>query len=106
MDTFDERGLPMVLNLHPKCANPSCAAAFDWMAGGKLFRLYRTSGRLASVTDQQSNGADWRGIGHFWLCEHCSNVYTLRYDQKRGVVIQPLRLELAPAHNDMLLRAS
>ena len=47
----------MVLNLHPKCANPSCAAAFDWMAGGKLFRFHRISGRIASVTDRQTNGA-------------------------------------------------
>lgn len=96
----------MLLNLHPKCANPSCAAAFDWMAGGKLFRFHRISGRLTSVTDRQSNGADQRAIGHFWLCEHCSNIYTLRYEQKRGVMIQPLWPELAPTHDDMLLRAS
>ena len=36
-----ERRPAMVLNLRPKCANPSCAASFDWLAGGKLFRFPR-----------------------------------------------------------------
>ena len=29
----------MVLNIRPKCANPSCAASFEWLAGGNLFRF-------------------------------------------------------------------
>ena len=90
----------MVLNIRPKCANPSCAAAFEWLAGGRLFRFSRESGEFAPST---------RGshpIGHFWLCERCSNVYTLQYEPGRGVVILPLWPELPAAKDDMHLPAS
>jgi len=96
----------MVLNLHPKCANPSCAAAFDWMAGGKLFRFHRISDGGASVGGDHSEGNGQRAHGHFWLCEHCSNLYTLRYVRGQGIVIRPLWPELRPAENNMPLPAS
>jgi hypothetical protein len=93
----------MVLNLRPKCANPSCAAAFEWLAGGRLFRFHRESAGLAPAgeTDRNSNGA--HPIGHFWLCERCSNIYTLHYEPGRGVVILPLWPELPAAKNNMHL---
>jgi hypothetical protein len=96
----------MILNLHPKCANPNCAAAFEWLAGGKLFRFPHDSGELAPVggNDASANGS--HGVGHFWLCERCSNVYTLQHEQDRGVVILPLWPELPAAENKMLLPSS
>jgi hypothetical protein len=96
----------MILNLHPKCANPNCAAAFEWLAGGKLFRFRHDSGELAPVggNDASANGS--HGVGHFWLCERCSNVYTLQHEQDRGVVILPLWPELPAAENKMLLPSS
>jgi hypothetical protein len=42
-------------------------------------------------------------VGHFWLCERCSNVYTLNYQPHRGIVILPLWPELPPAKNEMHL---
>ena len=61
----------MVLNLRPKCANPSCAPSFEWLAGGKLFRFHRNS----SESDQAAAGANGsHGTGHYWPCERCSNI--------------------------------
>jgi hypothetical protein len=69
----------MALNLRPKCANPSCAASFEWLAGGKLFRFQRDS----EESDQAAAGTAGSGShggGHYWLCERCSNIYTPRFD--------------------------
>jgi hypothetical protein len=96
----------MVLNLRPKCANPSCAAFFEWLAGGKLFRFPRTSNDLALATPNHTGAVDPHATGHFWLCEHCSNVYTLQYERGRGVKIRPLWRELPAAKNSMHLPAS
>jgi len=95
----------MLLNLHPKCANPSCAAAFDWLAGGKLFRFNGISGGSASFSDDHRAANSCRASGHFWLCEHCSNLYTLR-SERGQIVLQPLWPELPAAENKMPLRAS
>lgn len=96
----------MLPNLRPKCANPSCAAAFEWLAGGRLFRFHRDSGEsiLAGGEDIGSNGS--HQIRHFWLCERCSNIYTLRNDPGRGVVILTLWPELPAAKSSMHLPSS
>ena len=96
----------MVLNLRPKCANPSCAASFDWLAGGKLFRFPREHDQLAPSDGNDTSASGSHPIGHFWLCERCSNVYTLHYEPGRGVVILPLWPELPAAKNSMHLPAS
>jgi hypothetical protein len=96
----------MVLNLRPKCANPSCAASFEWLAGGKLFRFPREHQELSHTDENGACGSGSHPIGHFWLCERCSNVYTLHCDPSRGVVILPLWPELPAAKNDMQLPAS
>lgn len=94
----------MVLNLRPKCANPSCAASFEWFAGGKLFRFPRGSAASeASANDPLAR--DVHTTGHFWLCEKCSSVYTLQYQQGRGVVIRPLWPQLPAAKEEMRLPA-
>jgi hypothetical protein len=96
----------MVLNLRPKCANPSCAASFDWFAGGKLFRFPRERHELSSADGKDTRASGSHPIGHFWLCERCSNVYTLQYQRDRGVAILPLWPELPAAKNNMHLPAS
>ena len=96
----------MVLNLRPKCANPSCAASFDWLAGGKLFRFQREHPELAPIDGKNSSANGSHPIGHFWLCERCSSVYTLRYEPGRGVAITPLWPELPAAKNFAHLPAS
>src|SRR5579864_7655173 len=96
----------MVLNLRPKCANPSCAASFDWVGGGKLFRFPRKSHEPDFPVEQGAKANASKPIGHFWLCERCSNVYTLQYQPGRGVAILPLWPELPAAKNNMHLPAS
>jgi hypothetical protein len=93
----------MVVNLHPKCANPSCAASFDWLGGGRLFRFPRHIRPAHSTGSDDTAAANPNPIGHFWLCEHCANIYTLKDEPSRGVVIAPLRPELPPASPDMRL---
>jgi len=91
----------MVLNLKPKCANPSCAVSFDWMAGGKLFRFPRASSELSPAGGTEPNRS--HPIGHLWLCERCSSIYTLKYEPGRGIVILPLWPELPAASEPMHL---
>ena len=93
----------MVLNLRPKCANPSCAASFDWLAGGKLFRFPRENREAIPKDEKDGCASGSHPIGHFWLCERCSNVYRLDDVPGRGVVILPLWPELPAAKNNMHL---
>jgi len=95
----------MVLNLRPKCANPNCAASFEWLAGGKLFRFPRDWREPAQATGEASGRKDSHASGHYWLCERCSNVYTLYFVPSRGVTIVPLWPELPAAENHMHLPA-
>jgi hypothetical protein len=96
----------MSINLHPKCANPSCTAAFGWLAGGKLFHFYRESNEITS----SENGGGHRNrphpIEHFWLCERCSNIYTLKHEAGQGVTILSLWPELPQAKSNMHLPSS
>jgi len=67
--------------LHPKCANPSCPAAFQWLAGGTFFRFNRgteTTGARPAVAPE---------VRHYWLCESCSRSYTLTFEEGRGIVL-------------------
>ena len=77
-------GIPLSQKLHPKCANPACPTAFHWLGGGKFFRFR---------SDDDSSAVP-HGVQHYWLCEHCSHVLTLLYDEERGVVLKPLWREL------------
>ncbi len=55
----------MTINLHSKCANPSCAAAFSWMAGGKLFHFYRESKEVTSSKNNNGHRNHSHPIEHF-----------------------------------------
>lgn len=94
----------MLPNLHPKCANPSCAAAFEWMAGGKLFRFHRQSGNAEEGT--ASHASPSHRMEHFWLCERCSTMYTLNYQPGQGVKIVSLWPQLPAAKSSMHLPSS
>jgi hypothetical protein len=80
-------GTPLFQKLHPKCANPACPTAFHWLAGGKFFR-FRSDGDPSPAP---------HGVRHYWLCEYCSHVLTLVYDEERGVVLKLLWAELRVA---------
>ena len=93
----------MFRNLHPKCANLSCAAAFDWLKGGRLFRFHRDPNAIHAANAGESPMDNSHHVEHFWLCERCSQIYTLGCEPGRGVLIRLLRPELAAAENRMQL---
>ena len=90
----------MFHNLHPKCSNPACTSAFDWMAGGRLFRFHRDPDPVPGTRGKTDNS---HHVEHFWLCERCSHIYTLEYERGRGVLIRQLWPELPAADVKMPL---
>jgi hypothetical protein len=96
------RGTPLYQKQHPKCANPACPTAFPWTGGGKFFRF-----RPDPVSANQNNPtadspAGIHGVRHYWLCERCTHVYTLVYEEEYGVMLNLLWPELVPgeAHKE------
>jgi hypothetical protein len=88
-------GEPLFGKLHPKCANPACVTAFHWLAGGRFYRF--GIGALAPETKEQvaESAAKTAPAKHYWLCESCSQVYTLEQDVSDNVVVKVLWPEIA-----------
>ena len=81
---------PMFLN----CANPECAATFNFRRG-RLFRFYQNhSIGSAAPVNQYS-------LKHFWLCKQCTEIYTLEYHEGRVTLflLAASRLLSAFAHS-------
>ena len=95
----DATGERLFQNLHPKCANPACHTAFRWLAGGKFFRFRPES----VVSHSKDKGAPVlpgiHGVEHYWLCDHCSHVFTLAFEEGRGVMLKLLWPELLAAES-------
>ena len=70
-----------------KCANPACTAPFRSLREGKLFLA---ENHVLEARDRKPRRE------HFWLCAGCSAQFTLRFDEKRGMVTVPLH------HSDRL----
>jgi hypothetical protein len=81
------KGTPLYQQLHPKCANPGCPAAFHWLGGGKFFRF-----RADQPAD--ASPSNFHGVKHFCLCERCSHMFTLVHYEENGVVLRLLCAEL------------
>ena len=62
------------------CVNPECAAQFNFRQG-RIFRFYRfhSIGNVLSMNQYS--------LKHFWLCKHCTEIYTLEYQEGMGVLI-------------------
>jgi hypothetical protein len=93
------QGIPLYQKLHPKCANPGCAADFHWLGGGKFFRFRPNP----PIEDSQANT---HGVKHFWLCERCSHRYTLVYGEAVGVVLKFSSAALPVIEEQKELRAA
>jgi hypothetical protein len=88
------KGTPLYTKEQPKCANPACPTAFNWTGGGKFFR-FRPGEVSASVKNAaQDSPANLHGVRHYWLCERCSQTFTLVYEENYGVVLKLLWPEL------------
>jgi hypothetical protein len=62
-----------------RCANPDCAASFDYRQG-RLFRFRQSD-------PESQTPAHAHSVKHFWLCKACSETYTLEYRKDLGVLI-------------------
>ncbi len=69
---------------HPKCANPACPAAFHWLAGGKFFRFRPEETSSNDNQSKEDSPTGHQGVKHYWLCERCSHLFTLVYEQEQG----------------------
>ena len=97
------KGTPLYQSLHPKCANPACPTAFHWTAGGKFFRFRPDPASVSGSNSTADSPRGIHGVRHYWLCERCSQVFTLRYEEGYGVMLKVLWPEL-PAretHNEL-----
>jgi hypothetical protein len=80
---------PLFHQLHPKCANPACSAAFHWLGGGKFFRFQDSRAQETPIAAAKSANAIHR-VKHFWLCERCAHIFTMAYQEESGVVLKLL----------------
>ena len=93
-DAARVKGTPLYQKQHPKCANPVCPAAFHWTGGGKFFR-FRPETVAASGNAPPDTSTDGSSIvRHYWLCERCSLVFSLVYEEECGVVLKVLWPEI------------
>ena len=96
------RGTPLYEKQHPKCANPACPTAFHWTGGGKFFRFRPDAASQSGNSPTPDSSGEIQALRHYWLCERCSQVFTLVYDEQHGVVLKDLWPELPAraAHKD------
>ena len=92
------KATPLFQEQDPKCANVQCPTGFHWTGGGRFFR-FRLDPALRGMNHLEIDSP--RGIHsvrHYWLCERCSHVLTLVYEEECGVVLKELSPELAATH--------
>jgi hypothetical protein len=83
------RGTPLYQEQDdPKCANPACPTAFHWTAGGKFFRFRPDPISVSEKDSKVDLPRGIHGVRHYWLCERCSPVFTLAYDEGYGAVLK------------------
>jgi|SRR5712692_11853445 len=63
-----------------RCANPICPENFLTRGGGRFFRFHA---ELRAPEPRNTHG-----VKHYWLCSHCSLVFTLADDPGHGPVIK------------------
>lgn len=98
------KGTPLYRVQHPKCANPACPTAFRWTGGGKLFRFRPDpASRSGDFTTDSPCGI--HAVRHYWLCERCSQMFTLVYDEQCGVVLKVIWPDLRAETNKELSAA-
>jgi len=97
------RGTPLYQKEHPKCANLACPTAFNWTGGGKFFRFRPDPVPTGDSNSTADSSGGIHGVRHYWLCERCSHIFTLAYEEAYGVVLKALWPELpaTEAHKEL-----
>ena len=101
-----QRGTPLYQKHHPKCANPACPTAFHWTGGGKFFRFRADPVPASGNNSTVDSLGGVHGVRHYWLCERCSHVFTLVYDEEYGVSLKLIWPELAAGETHKELSAA
>ena len=85
----------------PSAQTQRVRTAFHWLAGGKFFR-FRPEEHLRRISRRQIHRPHIMGVKHYWLCERCSGLFTLVYEQEQGIVLKPrwLGLPIAKASGE------
>ncbi len=100
------RGTPLYQKQHPKCANPACPTAFHWTGGGKFFRFRPDPVPPNGNNPTAESPGGIHGVRHYWLCERCSHVFSLVYEEEYGVVLKVLWPEIPVAETRKELSAA
>ena len=100
------RGTPLYQKQHPKCANQACPTAFHWTGGGKFFRFRPDPVSANGNNSTADSPGGIHGVRHYWLCERCSHVFTLAFEEGYGVVLKVLWPELATEETHKELSAA
>jgi hypothetical protein len=100
------KGTPLYQSLHPKCANPACPTAFHWTGGGKFFRFRPDSVSTNGNNSTADSPGEIHGVRHYWLCERCSHVFTLVYEEACGVMLKLIWPEFAAGETHKELSAA
>lgn len=90
-------GTPLYQKQHPKCANPACPTAFHWTRGGKFFRFHPDAIPTPESSSTMKTEGGVHGVRHYWLCERCSQVFTLVHEKGFGVTLKLLWPEIPSA---------
>jgi hypothetical protein len=69
-----------------KCANPDCNTRFRYLRSGKLFRFEVGVKTTAPAKGKKSP----HKLEHFWLCQECASLMTLKYTDEEGLIVVPL----------------
>lgn len=94
------QGVSLRPTTRPKCANPACPTAFHWLGGGKFFRFQHAKDESCAANSASHTRCAGHCVKHFWLCEPCSQVFTIVYDEGQGVFLKALWPELPAAKFD------
>lgn len=68
------------------CANSECSKPFLRLGQGRLFQAERDYSVKPTAGSRYMRHQS-RQIERYWLCDQCSNIWTLAHDQQQGVLL-------------------
>jgi hypothetical protein len=77
-----------------RCANPQCSRPFLRLRQGKLFLVETecaTKPREQRVLASAPMRLPPRRVERYWLCDQCSQSWTLVQERNQGIALVPLR---------------
>lgn len=74
------------------CANPDCMRPFHYLRGGRLYRfdIRHPTTPCSDVPNAICGLKPSHATVFFWMCEHCSSNYSLRFNFRDGISLAPL----------------